>query len=371
MKISLYSPLDPTLIGGMRTWLLDFWTPYTAQRNLELQVVHTGTRPASSAAAYKPLPTSDRIRIVQINGRPIPGSGANLPSVAELAGAIEGSDALYFDNGYVLQDIISLRSAKISGVRAISGHHSVILHRDSGIAGSFHNAVWNAIGKRVLPRFAAVHALNAADAAYLRSIGGQNVSVIPLPVDLDTFTTGEKAAEFTVLFVGRLHMQKGIDRLVRIVDGLLKEPNISVRIVGAGPDAGRLQRFERVPRVVTLSGLSRECVASEMRRAHALVAPSRTETFGFVAAEALASGTPVVASATNGFLDLVTGSNGRIIRDAEDTAAWVRSILAIRDLSTTSYSELCREARSSVMRLGFDNIALGMDALIAKARSSC
>lgn len=371
MIISLYSPLDPTLIGGMRTWLVDFWMTYAEERNIDLRVIHTATRPAISAAAYKPLPASDHVRIVEIRGRSVPGSGANLPHVAELAEAIAGSDVLYFDNGYVLQDVISLQAARMSGARAISGHHSVILHRDSGIFGFFHNAVWGAVGKRVLPRFAAVHALNTSDASYLSRIGGRNVSVVPLPVDLNTFVPGEKASEFTVLFIGRLHMQKGIDRLVRVIDALLNEPNILVRIVGAGPEADRLQRFEGVSRVAMLSGLSRDAVADEMRRAHVLIAPSRTETFGFVAAEALASGTPVLGSATNGFIDLITDSNGGIVRDSEDTAEWVRSILSIRDLDANAYSASCREARSSVMRLGFDNISVGMDSLIAKAGSLC
>lgn len=274
---------------------------------------------------------------------------------------------LYFDNGYVLQDLVALKAAHAAGVRTVSGHHSVILHAGTGLSAALHNASWNLLGKRMLARFDAVHALNSTDEAYLRSAGGKDVRVVPLPVDLGTFCPGAKRSRFTLLFVGRLHAQKGIDRLQKIVQALLEsDSGIDVRIVGAGPQADLVATLARNPHVTTLSRLERPQVAAEMRAAHILIAPSRSETFGFVAAEALASGTPVVCTPTNGFVDLVDGRNGAIVQDADNPAAWLEAVRRIRMLNADDYAALCGRARASVERLGFDAVAAGMDELLAK-----
>ena len=351
----------------MRTWLHDFWIPYSESRHAELRVIHTATRPTQAPGAYRPLPQTGSFRVIRIPGRRVPGSGANLPAAADLADAIAGSDVLYFDNGYVLQDVVALKAARTAGVRTISGHHSVILHAGTGLSAALHNASWNLLGKRMLARFDAVHALNATDEAYLRNAGGKDVRVVPLPIDLQTFCPGAKRSRFTVLFVGRLHAQKGIDRLQKIVRALLESENeIDVRIVGAGPQEDLVAELARNPHVSTLNRLERPQVAAEMRAAHVLVAPSRSETFGFVAAEALASGTPVLCTPTNGFVDLVDERNGAMVRDADNPAAWLEAVRRIRALNAGEYAALCERARASVERLGFDAVAAGMDDLLAK-----
>jgi glycosyltransferase involved in cell wall biosynthesis len=351
----------------MRTWLHDFWIPYSESRHAELRVIHTATRPTQAPGAYRPLPQTGSFRVIPIRGSRVPGSGANLPRAADLAQAIAGSDVLYFDNGYVLQDVVALKAARTAGVRIISGHHSVILHAGTGLSAALHNASWNLLGKRMLARFDAVHALNSTDEAYLRRAGGKNVCAIPLPIDLRTFNPGAKRSRFTVLFVGRLHAQKGIDRLQKIAQALLEsDSGIDVRIVGAGPQEELVSALARNAHVTTLSRLERPQVAAEMRAAHVLVAPSRSETFGFVAAEALASGTPVLCTPTNGFVDLVNEGNGAIVQDADIPAAWLAAVRRIRTLSGDEYAGLCERARASVEWLGFDVVAAGMDELLAK-----
>lgn len=354
----------------MRTWLHDFWIPYTRTRQLQLRVVHTGTRPTHASNAYRPLPTVETLSITCVPGIPVPGSGARLPRATDLARAIANSDVLYFDNGYVFQDEVALRAARIAGVRTISGHHSVILHAGTGPAALVHNIAWNSVGKRLLRRFDSVHALNGTDAAYLRSAGGRDVRIVPLPVDRHTFFPGEKREPFTVLFVGRLHPQKGIDRLARIARSLLGEDrHLEIRIVGAGPQEDVVAPLTKDPRVRLLHRLERPQVAAEMRAAHVLLAPSRSETFGFVAAEALASGTPVICTPTNGFLDLVNSANGAILSEPDDTGAWIREIERVRSLTPKNYADLSMHAKTSVERLGFESVSAEMDNMLRLPRS--
>lgn len=126
-----------------------------------------------------------------------------------------------------------------------------------------------------------------------------------------------------------------------------------------------MEALARDSRVTIRSGLERAQVASEMRAAHVLIAPSRSETFGFVAAESLASGTPVVASPTHGFLDLVNSENGAIVQQADDVQVWLQAIDRIRALPHDQYCRLCASASAGAHRLGFERVAAGMDELLA------
>lgn len=363
VNVTIYTPLDPTLIGGMRTWLESFWQPIVRAKKVVLRIVHAGTRPSCETAAYLPLPDAPWTTH-EVRGRAMPGTNAKLPAVPDLVRAFAGSDVVYVDNGYVLQDRTALRAARIAGARAVSGHHSVILHDNASAEGLLHNAAWLLSGRRCISRFDAVHALNETDAAYLRGCGARKAAVIPLPIDRTVFAPGAKNAAFTVLFVGRLHRQKGVDRLVRFIEAYAeRDPDVRFRIAGAGAEEEQLHGLARRANVTLLSGLSRDRVADEMRAAHVLAAPSRTETFGFAAAESLCSGTPVVCSDTHGFRDLIDGSNGTIVQQPDRPDAWIAAIEELRS-DPVRYATICERARASTQRLESEPLAERMLAFL-------
>ena len=100
----------------------------------------------------------------------------------------------------------------------------------------------------------------------------------------------------TFLFVGRLHPLKGLDLLLAALpaDALL-------RVIA--PDGGQQARYERLARqlgvadrVAFLGLKTGEGKLAEMRRADALVLPTRSENFGFAVAEALVVGTPAITT---------------------------------------------------------------------------
>jgi glycosyltransferase involved in cell wall biosynthesis len=131
---------------------------------------------------------------------------------------------------------------------------------------------------------------------------------------------GEKRG---LLFVGRLSAEKGIATLA---EAMQLVPSAELRVAGDGPEAGRL---EGVLGVVRLGSLSGAAVRIEMGRALALVVPSIWyETFGLVAIEAFACGTPVVASRIGALATLVQdGKTGLLFepdsaRDLADKMAW-------------------------------------------------
>jgi glycosyltransferase involved in cell wall biosynthesis len=134
-----------------------------------------------------------------------------------------------------------------------------------------------------------------------------------------------------LLFVGRLVPEKGVDDLLKAA-ARLRTPR-AVRIVGDGPHRGALEAAARPEVRATFTGaLSGAGVQDEMRQAALVVAPSRCyETFGRVAAEALAHGRPAVVPDTGALAEIVEpGSTGAHFRagDPESLASALDDLLA-------------------------------------------
>ena len=141
------------------------------------------------------------------------------------------------------------------------------------------------------------------------------------------------------LYVGRLAVEKNVEAFLA-----LDLPGSKVA-VGDGPQAEELKR--RFPKVL-FPGLKRgEELAAHYADADVFVFPSRTDTFGLVLLEALASGLPVAAYPVAGPRDVLGGTPaGRL---DEDLAVAARDALAIpRDLcrrtaETFSWSASARQ----------------------------
>ncbi len=102
-----------------------------------------------------------------------------------------------------------------------------------------------------------------------------------------------------VLGVGRLHRQKGFDRLVTAVARLRERRNVRLVLLGQGDEEARLRAQAEALGIadhVDFPGFV-DNPWNWMRWADVLVAPSRTETFGFALGECLYVGTPFVADA--------------------------------------------------------------------------
>src|SRR5207237_728222 len=118
-----------------------------------------------------------------------------------------------------------------------------------------------------------------------------------------------------LLFVGRIQRLKGADVAVRALADLEGYPTASLVIVGgpSGPDGEReLSRlhdlvvdYDLGARVRFVPAEPHDHLATYYRAADACLVPSRSESFGLVALEAAACGTPVVAAAVGGLRSLV------------------------------------------------------------------
>jgi glycosyltransferase involved in cell wall biosynthesis len=147
------------------------------------------------------------------------------------------------------------------------------------------------------------------------------MSIIGNPIDVDEVQRlaeppGTLPGRPSLLAVGRLFRQKGFDILLPAFAGLLpRAPQAHLTIVGTGPDEQALRRQAEALGIgdrVTFRGFVQNPYPL-MRAADLYVLSSRYEGFPNVALEALACGTPVVATACPGVAGLVLpGVNGWI-----------------------------------------------------------
>lgn len=176
---------------------------------------------------------------------------------------------------------------------------------------------------------------------------GPRITLLPGVLDDRVFvapTRDEAWDAEQVLFVGLIRHVKGLDVLVRALAALAaKRPRVRLLAIGAGVLRG-YRRDEREARaLVGRLGLGArvrfagevcpEGVAAAMRASAVVAVPSRRETFCTVAVEALASGTPVVATRCGGPEDIVTADDGVLV-DVEDPAALadaLEQVLATRE----------------------------------------
>lgn len=218
----------------------------------------------------------------------------------------------------------------------------------------------------------------------------QHVAVVAPGVDLERFRPGDKAAARAklglpltgdvVLFVGRIQPLKAPDVLLRAISRLLqksphKRRNLTVAIVGgpSGADTAYPDHLQGLAGSLRISDLVRFAPPARQddlvhwyRAADVVVVPSYNESFGLVAIEAQACGTPVVAASVGGLRTAVDDGTSGLLVPGHDPVDYADAIGRLLDDELLRHS-LGRGALSHAQQFGWSATAARMTQVYAKA----
>ena len=254
---------------------------------------------------------------------------------------------------------------------------------------------------QVVAAASALIANTDAEAASLVSLYDacpDTVHVVTPGVDLFTFTPGQSRSaareslgllpdSLIVSFVGRIQPHKGPEVLIRATSELVKHspqlrPRLIVNIIG-GASGANTEEVDRLKDCTQWLGIddvvrfappiSRADLPQWYRASDLVVVPSYSESFGLVALEAQACGTPVVATAVGGLRTAVADGISGVLVDGHDPKAW-SSVIARLLQEPQRRVLLSMGAIEHASHFGWDGTARGTldiyDVVISGARKS-
>lgn len=213
-----------------------------------------------------------------------------------------------------------------------------------------------AIEEEILEQANCIVATSPQEQDSLRTLSSQGyIEVIPCGTDVDTFhslpkaearaTLGLAADDTVILYVGRFDPRKGIETLVRACAELKTSGQIApakLRLVivgGSDPTQADGQERQRIAQIVQETGLVEQTLFAGQighdllplyyTAADVCVIPSHYEPFGLVAIEAMACGTPVVASDVGGLKFTVVPEETGLLVPPENPEAFAAAIVRV------------------------------------------
>jgi phosphatidylinositol alpha-mannosyltransferase len=207
--------------------------------------------------------------------------------------------------------------------------------RGAPVVGTFHaystkafpNHTATLLGaRRRMNQLSARIAVSEAAAWTGRRWFGGEYTIVPNGVDIEAAPQGPKppSDELRLLFVGRAEERKGLPVLLSAFQALVEHVPSRLTVVGADPEeiSRRVADPDLMSHIDVLGKVSDSILWRQLGEADILCAPSLAgESFGMVLIEAMAAGTPVIASKIAGYSDVVTnGVDGVLVPPADPQA---------------------------------------------------
>ena len=304
---------------------------------------------------------------------------------------------------YWLSGKVAMPAAKELGIPLVHTMHTMARVKNLNLAeGESPEPMIRVQGEtQVVAAASALIANTDAEAASLVSLYDSCpdiVHVVSPGVDLFTFTPGESRSAarelvglphdaLVVSFVGRIQPHKGPEVLIRATSELVKHSpllrhKLVVNVMG-GASGASTDEVDRLKELTTWLGIddvvrfeppvARQDLAQWYRAADLVVVPSYSESFGLVALEAQACGTPVVATAVGGLRTAVADGISGVLVDGHDPKAW-SSVISRLLQEPQRRVLLSMGAIEHASHFGWDTTARGTldiyDLVISEARKS-
>jgi len=216
--------------------------------------------------------------------------------------------------------IVALILGRIFSKKVISSTHNLYFFPENGLYKDFSKFIFSSADKVLTPS-------KAAKVELIRiGVPTEKIQFFRYWINLEKFApTNKKIAKqklnwdkFTIFFVGRLIETKGVGVLLEVIKKT--KSNINFVIAGTGPLASEVEKTAKAGfNLRYLGRIENQNLPKFYSAADLVVVPSLVdEGFGFVVMEAVACGTPVLASDRGGLSDAVSKSTGRLFEPTVD-----------------------------------------------------
>ncbi len=353
------------------------------------------------------------VRVIHLNVGPVDGvTKEELPGlIPDMAKAFRealtsGTSYDVIHSHYWISGKVAMPVAKELGIPLVHTMHTMARVKNLNLAeGERPEPMIRVQGEsQVVEAADALIANTDAEAASLVSLYAacpDNVFVVSPGVNLANFTPGKgrEAARKNigiatqgrvVAFVGRIQPHKGPEILIRAISEMVTHSpqlrsDLTVLVVG-GASGSNSAEVNRLRELVSWLGIDsivkfqppagRDALPDYYRAADLVCVPSYSESFGLVALEAQACGTPVVASAVGGLRTAIADGISGVLVDGHDPRAW-SSVLARLLQEPQRRVLLSMGALEHASHFGWNATARGtldiydrvLDASIKKAKS--
>ena len=209
--------------------------------------------------------------------------------------------------------------------------------------------------------FAATIAATPSAQRALEGLGVKNLHLIPLGVDLDTFSparrdpawrgvVGARDGQPVAVYAGRFSTEKGLGVVLAGLPELHRATGVKLVMIGEGHLRASFEAFQRAhPEMLAVLPYERDRagLARALASADLYVAPFPMETFGLAAVEAMACGLPVVGVNSGAMADLLTGACWARLSRPGNATDFAR---AVQDLLSQNLEALRADARKTAER---------------------
>ncbi len=234
----------------------------------------------------------------------------------------------------------------------------------------YFEEVINGVTKMIYSKVIRVLAPSPSSKKQLEELGLENVGVLGRGVDQELFSPNKRNREIlanydldpnkiTITYVGRLAEEKSIPELVGIFSSLCEKYPIQLLVIGDGPIKQELEdSLDRTDGTYAFTGIRKGTELVELYAASDIFAfPSKTETFGQVVLEAMASGLPIVAYESPGVRDLIQDKkNGYLATSLKDFELCLESLIKDANLR----QNYAKKSRELSMERSWKNILDGL-----------
>ena len=326
------------------------------------------------------------VRVIHIKaGEPEAHLGelyAHLPEFLNQLNAFREEEGLKYDvvhSHYWLSSWIGRELSLEMGVPHVVTFHTLGLIKMQSRAGEVEQAERPVVEAEVMATADRIIAFSPHERDAMARLYGADagkVSLVPCGVDLSVFRPLDRDSvrarlglngDKILLYVGRIEPLKGLDLLVETAAQMDSQDGVRVMVVGADVNGDReLDRVKQLARERDLEDkidfvgqVDHKELPLYYNAADVCVVPSYYESFGLVALEAMACGTPVVATRVGGLSTIIQHGRTGYLKSWRCPEAFANSVEMIISSNGLQQS-LGEAARKRAEGMGWDNVAAMM-----------